>query len=297
MRIGAIVPQGWVGEYDGWDPLAAWTRTTEVAQQADRLGFESIWLFDHFHTVPRPTDEITFESFTTLSALAALTSRVRLGHIVICTGFRNPALTAKMIATMDAISGGRMELGIGAGWKRDEWLAYGYGFPETRERLARLGDDLEVIGAMLAGDKHQHATFEGEYSQVRNAINVPKPIQQPRVPIMVGGNGPNVTWRLAARFADELNVDGLSPDEVRQALPTIRGRCEEVDRDPATLAISVHIWTETASIPGQQRVDLLAGYREAGVDRVMGLDKAAANSDEALEAFADDARKAGLELG
>ena len=132
MKIGAIVPQGWIGEYDGWEPLDAWRRTTEVARQADRLGFESIWLFDHFHTVPRPTDEITFESFTTLSALAALTERVRLGHIVICTAFRNPALTAKMISTMDTISGGRMELGIGAGWKRDEWLAYGYGFPETR---------------------------------------------------------------------------------------------------------------------------------------------------------------------
>ena len=145
MKIGAIVPQGWVGEYDGWEPLDAWRRTTEVARQAERLGFESIWLFDHFHTVPRPTDEITFESFTSLSALAALTERVRLGHIVICTAFRNPALTAKMISTMDTISGGRMELGIGAGWKRDEWLAYGYGFPETKERLARLGDDLEVI--------------------------------------------------------------------------------------------------------------------------------------------------------
>jgi F420-dependent oxidoreductase-like protein len=296
MKIGAIVPQGWVGEYDGWDPLAAWRRTTAVAQQADRLGFESIWLFDHFHTIPRPTDEITFESFTTLSALAALTSRVRLGHIVICTAFRNPALTAKMISTMDAISGGRMELGIGAGWKRDEWLAYGYGFPETRERLARLADDLEVISAMLAGDKHQHATFDGRYSKVRDAINVPKPVQRPRVPIMVGGNGPNVTWRLAARLADELNVDGLSPEEVRQALPTIRARCEEIDRDPATLAISVHVWTETASIPGQQRVDLLARYRDIGVDRVMGLDKGAATSDEALEALAEDARAAGVEL-
>ena len=140
-------------------PSDAWRRTTEVAVQADRLGFESIWLFDHFHTVPRPTDEITFESFTSLAALAALTNRVRLGHIVICTAFRNPALTAKMISTMDTISGGRMELGIGAGWKRDEWLAYGYGFPETRERLARLGDDLEVISRMLAGDKHSHATY------------------------------------------------------------------------------------------------------------------------------------------
>ena len=88
---------------------------------------------------------------------------------------------------------------------------------------------------MLAGDKHQHATYEGRYSHVRDAINVPKPIQRPRVPIMVGGNGPNVTWRLAARHADELNVDGMSPAEVAEALPVIRGRCEEIGRDPATL--------------------------------------------------------------
>jgi F420-dependent oxidoreductase-like protein len=297
MKIGAIVPQGWVGEYDGWQPLEAWRRTTEVAKQADALGFDAIWLFDHFHTVPRPTDEITFESFTSLSALAALTSRVRLGHIVICTAFRNPALTAKMISTMDSISGGRMELGIGAGWKRDEWLAYGYGFPETKERLARLRDDLEVIAAMLAGDKHRHATFDGQYSSVRDARNVPKPIQQPRVPIMVGGNGPNVTWRLAARHADELNHDGMTPAEVDEALPVIRSRCEEIGRDPASLAISVHMWTEDISDGGSARVDRLAGYRELGVDRVMGLVRSSATTDEALEALVEDARAAGLELG
>ena len=296
MKIGAIVPQGWVGEYDGWEPLDAWRRTTEVAQQADRLGFESIWLFDHFHTVPRPTDEITFESFTSLSALAALTTRVRLGHIVICTAFRNPALTAKMISTMDSISGGRMELGIGAGWKKDEWLAYGYGFPETKERLARLGDDLGVIEAMLAGDKHQHATFDGKYSSVRDARNIPKPIQQPRVPIMVGGNGPNVTWRLAAKHADELNLDGMSPADVAEALPVIRSRCEEIGRDPATLPISVHIWTEDLEAAGASRVDLLAGYAELGVSRVMGLLRGSARSDEALESLVEDARAAGLEL-
>jgi F420-dependent oxidoreductase-like protein len=296
MKIGAIVPQGWVGEYDGWEPLDAWRRTTEVAQQADRLGFESIWLFDHFHTVPRPTDEITFESFTSLSALAALTSRVRLGHVVICTAFRNPALTAKMISTMDSISAGRMELGIGAGWKRDEWLAYGYGFPETKERLARLGDDLEVITRMLAGDKHDHATFRGRYSHVDGARNIPKPIQKPRTPIMVGGNGPNVTWRLAAKHADELNVDGMSPSEVAEALPVIRSRCEEIGRDPATLSLSVHIWTETFTIGGRARVDLLAGYREVGVDRVIGLDIASARADDALESLVEDARAAGIEL-
>jgi F420-dependent oxidoreductase-like protein len=297
MKIGVIVPQGWVGEYDGWDPQAAWQRSVTLAQQADSLGFESIWLFDHFHTVPRPTDEITLESFTMLSALAALTTKVRLGHVVICTGFRNPALTAKMISTMDTISGGRMDLGIGAGWKRDEWDAYGYGFPETRERLARLGDDLGVITAMLEGDRHQHATHEGDYSSVRNARNVPKPIQRPRVPIMVGGNGPNVTWRLAARYADELNLDGLAPDEVAEVLPTIRARCEEIGRDPASLAVSVHMWTEDIGEAGQARVDRLAGYRELGLSRGMGILKASTTDDDALPRFIEDARAAGLEIG
>ena len=296
MKLGMIVPQGWVGEYDGWEPLKAWQRTTEVALLADRLGFESIWLFDHFHTVPRPTDEITFESFTTLSALAALTQRVRLGHIVICTAFRNPALTAKMISTMDSISGGRMDLGIGAGWKRDEWLAYGYGFPETKERLARLGDDLEVIKRMLEGDKHAHATFEGTYSHVREARNIPKPIQEPRVPIMVGGNGPNVTWRLAARFADELNVDGMSPAELKDALPVIHSRCEEIGRDPSTLAISVHIWAEHVSVAGQARIDELAAFRELGVSRAQGLILPGAKSDDPIHQFAEDAKAAGLEF-
>jgi F420-dependent oxidoreductase-like protein len=295
MKIGAIVPQGWQGEYNGWDTLDAWRRTAEVARQAERLGFESIWLFDHFHTIPRPTDEITFESFTSLSALAAITSRVRIGHVVICTAFRNPALTAKMISTMDAISGGRMDLGIGAGWKRDEWLAYGYGFPETRDRLARLADDLEVITRMLAPGTSTHATFEGKHSHVRDAINVPKPVQQPRVPIMVGGNGRNVTWRLAARFADELNVDGMLPDDVAEALPVIRSRCEEIDRDPDSLRVSVHVWREHLPA-GPQRVERLAAYQDLGVDRVMTLVKSSATDDGALESLAEDARQARLEL-
>jgi F420-dependent oxidoreductase-like protein len=298
VKVGVIVPQGWNGEYRGWDPVRAWTRSVEVAQLAERLGFESVWLFDHFHTVPRPTDEITFESFTSLSAIAAVTERVRLGHVVICTAFRNPALTAKMISTMDSISEGRMDLGIGAGWKRDEWIGYGYGFPETRERLATLADHLEVITRMLAPGNATHATFEGRYASVHDAINVPKPVQQPRTPIMVGGNGPNVTWRLAARYADELNVDGMSPDDVRDALPVIASRCEEVGRDPATLPVSVHLWQGRPEVraAGQQRVDLLGAYRDLGVSRVMALHKDSVDGDEPIERFAEDARAAGCEL-
>jgi F420-dependent oxidoreductase-like protein len=295
VKFGVIVPQGWTGDYDGWEAAPAWARTVAVAQQAERLGFESIWLFDHFHTVPRPTDEITFESFTSLSALAMATSRVRLGHIVACSPYRNPALTAKMISTIDVIAGGRMELGIGAGWKKDEWLAYGYGFPDTPVRLAMLRDHLEVITRMLAGDRHDHATFEGDYAEVKDAINVPKPLQA-KLPIMVGGNGQNVTWRLAAKHADELNVDGLSPDEVREALPVIRSRCEEIGRDPSTLSVSVHLWWGDAPGAGQARVDRLGAYADLGVSRVMTLLRDSVDSDEPLERLAEDCRAAGVEL-
>jgi F420-dependent oxidoreductase-like protein len=269
-----------------------------VGQQAERLGFESIWLFDHFQTVPRPTDELTFEAFTALAALAALTERVRLGHIVLCNGYRNPALVAKMISTMDVISGGRMELGIGAGWKRDEWQAYGYGFPETRERLAMLHDGLEVIGAMLAPGRTVHATYAGEHAAVTDAINLPKGLQQPRVPIMVGGNGPNVTWRLAATYADELNLDGMSPAELTEALPTICARCEEIGRDPASLRISVHAWWGDPAWrdPGEARREQLRAFAELGVSRVMGLLQASADADEPLEALAEDAAASGAVL-
>ena len=298
MRLGIIAPQGWTGEFDGWEPQRAWGRTVAVARQAEALGFESVWLFDHFHTVPRPTDEITFESFTSLSALAALTERIRLGQIVICNGFRNPALTAKMASTLDTISGGRFELGIGAGWKRDEWLAYGYGFPETAERLAMLHDALEVISRMLEPGKENHATYEGRHHRVADARNVPKPIQATGMPIMVGGNGPNVTWRLAARYADELNLDGLSPDEVREALPTIRARCEEIDRDPDSLAVSIHAWWGMPdwSSPGSERQAFLNDYAELGVSRLIGLVRSSAEDDGALAALAADARAAGVEL-
>jgi F420-dependent oxidoreductase-like protein len=293
MDIGVVLPQGWTGEYDGWEPRRAWDRTVAVAQHAERLGFESAWVFDHFHTEPEPTDEITFESFTTLAALAASTARMRLGQVVVCTAFRNPALTAKMIGTMDVISGGRMELGIGAGWKEDEWRAYGYGFPDTRTRLATLGDHLEVITRMLAPGR---ATFEGQYASVSEAINVPRGLQEPRVPIMVGGNGPNVTWRLAARFADELNLDWLTPQEIREARPVIASRCDEIGRDPASLRLSVNISRYVLREAGAPRVELLSAYRDAGVHRVMGLLQESAVSDEPLESLAADAAAAGCAL-
>lgn len=290
MKLGLIVPQGWTGEYDGWDATDAWQRTLHVAQLVDGLGFDSIWLFDHFHTTPDPTDEITFESFTTLSALAHATQRVRLGHIVSCAGFRNPALVAKMVSTMDVISGGRMELGIGAGWKEEEWLAYGYRFPAPRDRLRQLEDALEIARRMFGPGR---ASYRGTFSSVDDAINVPKPIQR-RLPIMVGGNGREVTWRLAARHADELNVDAMTPADLREALPVLAQRCEEVGRDPASLRVSVHLWRKDPERNEREPLpELLEQYRELGVSRVMALLPGIEASDEPVHEYLEAGRNAG----
>jgi F420-dependent oxidoreductase-like protein len=294
MQVGLMAPQGWKGEYDGWDPAKAWERTVELARQAEELGFESLWVFDHFHTVPEPTDEITFESFSVLTALAMATRRVRLGHMVVCTGFRNPAHTAKLSSTIDVISGGRFELGIGAGWKRDEWLAYGYGFPPVGERIDAFGDDLEVITRMFAPGR---ATYEGTHAHVRDAINVPKGIQKPRIPIIVGGNGERRIAGYAIKYADELNYVFLGPAEIAERMIAVRQRCEEEGRDPATLRFSLYAKDEEMRDAGQGRVDLLARLQEIGLDRVVAFPTRWSPTAEAQAAFADDVRAAGIELG
>jgi F420-dependent oxidoreductase-like protein len=294
MQVGLLAPQGWKGEYDGWQPADAWARTVELAKHAEALGFESLWVFDHFHTVPTPTDEITFESFSVLSALAMATERVRLGHMVVCTGFRNPALTAKLSSTIDVISGGRFELGIGAGWKEEEWRAYGYGFPTLGERIAALGDHLEVIAAMFGPGR---ASYEGRFAHVRGAINVPKGMQQPRIPIIVGGNGERVIAGYAIRYADELNWVFLSADECAERLVAVRARCAAEGRDPSTLRFSLYARDGEMREAGQARVDVLARLRDVGLDRIICFPARWDPTIEGQERFAEDCRAAGIELG
>lgn len=293
MKLGVIVPQGWTGEYDGWDSLEAWQRTVAVARDAERLGVESIWLFDHFHTIPRPTDEITFESFSVLAALAMVTERVRLGHMVVCTGFRNPALTAKLSSTIDVISGGRFELGIGAGWKRDEWIAYGYGFPPLAERLDALGDHLEIIRAMFGPGR---SSYEGAIAHVRGAINVPRGLQEPRIPIIVGGNGRQRTAGYAIRYADELNFVFIEPDDIVERMRDVRERCQAEGREPATLRFSLYERDELMRDAGQARVDRLARMQEIGLDRLIAFPTRWSPTLEAQAAFAADCRAAGISL-
>ncbi len=286
VQLGVSLPQGCDREYLGLDARTAWDRTVEVARTAEALGFESVWVNDHFQVDPPLIDAPIFEPFVELSALAMATSRVRLGHLVLAAAYRNPGLTAKMISTLDVVSGGRTELGIGAGWKEDEWLAYGYGFPAAPERLAILADQLEIITRMLGPGR---ATYEGRYASVHDAIHEPKGLQTPRIPIMVGGNGPKVTWRLAARFADELNLDALMPDEVERALPVIAERCVEIGRDPASLRVSVFLWGRPAdTAPGRERRDRLRAYESLGLDRVIVQGFAAVSQPGLLESFAED---------
>jgi F420-dependent oxidoreductase-like protein len=292
MQVGLMVPQGWKGEYDGWAADAAWARSLELAGHAESLGVESLWVFDHFHTVPDPTEEITFESFSMIAALAMATERVRLGHMVVCTGFRNPALTAKLTSTLDVISGGRFELGIGAGWKEDEWKAYGYGFPTIGERMGAFGDHLEVITRMLGAGR---ATYDGEYAHVRDAVNVPKGIQS-HIPIIIGGNGERVTAGYAVKYGDELNFVYLEPDEVEVRMASVRERCEAEGRDPATLRFSIYIRDERVRDAGQERVDLLGRFAAIGLDRFVGFPTRWSPTAEAQAAFVDDCRAAGLEL-
>jgi alkanesulfonate monooxygenase SsuD/methylene tetrahydromethanopterin reductase-like flavin-dependent oxidoreductase (luciferase family) len=290
VKIGITLPQGCDREFLGLDGPTAWARTVDAAQQAESLGFESLWLYDHFQVDPPLIDAPIFEPFVELTGIAAATSRARLGHLVLAAAYRPAGLTAKMLSTLDVISGGRAELGIGAGWKEDEWRAYGYGFPDPPERLAILADHLEVISRML---EPGHATYSGSYASVEDAIHEPKSAGG-RIPVLIGGNGPKVTWRLAARFADEVNLDAMLPRDVEAALPVIRSRCEEIGRDPATLRVSVHIWGAADASAGAARRARLREYRDVGVDRVMVQGFGAVADPGLLEQVADDCAAIGL---
>src|SRR3989454_9635643 len=227
MQYGLLVPQGWRMDLVGLPPVEAYETMTRVAQEAETLGYDSIWLFDHFHTVPTPTQEVTFECWTSTAALARDTQRVRIGQIVTCNGYRNPALLAKMASTVDALSHGRLNLGIGAGWYEHEYRAYGFPYPDTGERLRRLREAVQIILAMWTQDE---ATFEGQYYQVRGAINQPKGVQKPHIPLLIGGGGEKVTLRMVAQYADACNIGGDIPT-IKHKLAVLKQHCEQLGRD------------------------------------------------------------------
>src|SRR6202140_1383830 len=232
IKFGVLVPQGWRMDLVGIsDPVEAYETMTRVAQEAEALCFDSIWLYDHFHTVPTPTQEVTFECWTSTAALARDTKRVRIGQMVTCNGYRNPALLAKMASTVDVMSHGRLNFGIGAGWYEHEYRAYGYDYPDAPERLRYLREAIQVILAMWT---QEEATFEGTYYQVRGAINQPKGVQKPHIPILIGGGGEKVTLKLVAQYGDACNVLG-DLETIRHKLAVLKTHCETLGRDFATI--------------------------------------------------------------
>jgi F420-dependent oxidoreductase-like protein len=238
-KFGVFVPQGWKMDLVTIpDPVEKYEAMTRVAQAADKLGFESIWVYDHFHTVPRPTLETTFEAWTITAALARDTQNIRIGQMVTCNGYRNPAYLAKVASTVDVLSHGRLDFGIGAGWYEHEWRAYGYGFPDAPTRLKMLADALPIIKAMWTED---YATYEGKYHQVNGAINEPKGVQKPHPPIWIGGGGEKVTLKLVAQYGDAANFGGMDVELFRHKAEILRQHCEKLGRDYNTIIKSTGI--------------------------------------------------------
>ena len=223
IRFGLMLPQ--VG--------SEWSRTREVAQAADESGFDSVWCIDHFVGIPMD-EEPCFEAWTEITAVAALTRRVRLGHLVLCVSFRAPTLLAKMAATLDHVSGGRLILGLGAGWHAAEYEQYGYPFPPVGTRLAQLGETLTILRRMWTEPR---VTFHGRHFRVENAPCNPKPVQ-PRLPILVGGGGERVLLRLVAQHADVWNNLGVNHADVARKREVLAAHCRAIGRDPEEIVVS-----------------------------------------------------------
>jgi F420-dependent oxidoreductase-like protein len=226
LRFGAFAPQGWKLEYQGWKAPDAWARTTELAQLADELGYDHLWVYDHVETVPRREPTHVFEAFTTLAALGTLTSTIRLGQLVTCSTYRNAGLLAKEAAGVDVISGGRLILGLGAGWYEREYQAYGWDFLPAPERLRVLEETIVVVKRLWT---EETVSFDGRHLHLDGAYCDPKPIQQlPEV--WVGGGGEQVTLRIAAQHADKTNWQ-VGLEEFVHKSRVLRDHCERVGRD------------------------------------------------------------------
>lgn len=204
-----------------------WAVMHDVAVAAETAGYESVWVYDHFHTVPVATQEVTHEAWTLMGALAVTTERIRLGQMCTCNSYRPPAYLAKVAATADVLSGGRIEMGIGAGWYEQEYQAYGYEFPLPAVRIGQLGEAVEIMRRMWTEDE---VHFDGKHYQLAGAICEPKPVQKPHIPLWVAGGGEQLTLRVAARYADYTNYGNDLEDFVRRS-KILANHCSEVGRD------------------------------------------------------------------
>ena len=228
VTFGVFMPQGWKMELSSIDGAEAkWSRAVEIALLAEELGYDSLWLYDHVHNVPKPAHEAVFECWMTAAAISQRTSRIRIGQMVGCNSYRNPALLAKMTSTFDVISGGRLDWGIGAGWYQNEYEAYGYEFPPAKVRIGMLREAVEIVRSMWS---EQETSYDGRYYKLHRANCDPKPLQQPHPPILIGGGGEQLTLRVVARLADRANFGG-KPEEFAHKTEVLKQHCKDVGRD------------------------------------------------------------------
>lgn len=252
MKFGALVPQGWRLDLTRVEPgYAQYQAMRGFALQLEQDGWDSMWVFDHFQTIPEVRLEATFEAWTTCAALAEATSRIRIGQIVTCNFYRNPTLVAKMASCLDVMCNGRMEFGLGAGWYEQEAIAYGYPYEKPSVRIGQMDEAIQVILGMWEHDEFQ---FEGKHYKVgigdvhnfrkepitlRGAVNHPKPLQKPHPPVWVGGGGEQLTLRSVARYADWANYVNTTVEQTQHKNRVLDEHCAKVGRDPATIGRSV----------------------------------------------------------
>ena len=247
--------------------LTTFDAMLDVWRAADEIElFESAWNFDHFEPIlGKGRNGDCLEGWTSLAALAQATSRIRVGCMVTGMPYRHPSVLANMAATVDVISGGRLELGLGAGWNQDEADALGIELPPLRERFDRFDEGLEVITRLLRDDV---ADFDGRHFTLRGAHCAPKPVQRPHPPIWIGGDGPTRTLRAVARHAQYWNTPFTSPEALANSVSILHGHCADIGRDPSEITITAQLIHDPAAGP-QATAEGAAELAEAGCELVV----------------------------
>jgi F420-dependent oxidoreductase-like protein len=281
MRFGLFIPQGWRLDLVGIPVDKHWEVMRGLAEYADGTAWDSLWVYDHFHTVPLPTDEATHEAWTLMAALAATTSRIDLGQMCTAMSYRNPAYLAKVAATTDIISGGRVQMGIGGGWYEHEWRAYGYGFPSAGVRLARLDEGVQI---MRDAWRDGRVSFDGKHYQIDGAIVAPKPLQPGGIPLWIAGGGEKVTLKIAAKYGQYTNFSA-DPGEFAHKSEVLAGHCRDVGTDFGAIVRSANVnaVVGTSDADVEQRLrrvrDRIAGLcGDAPADAMIAMNRAPGNA-------------------
>jgi len=276
------------------DPIEQYEAMTAVAKVADAGPWDSVWVYDHFHTVPVPTHEATHEAWSLMSAYAATTSRIKLGQMCTAMSYRNPVYLAKVAATADIISGGRVQMGIGGGWYEHEWRGYGYGFPSAGERLGRLDEGVQI---MRDAWRDGEVSFDGKHYQVDGAIVEPKPLQDGGIPMWIAGGGEKVTLRIAAKYAQYTNFTS-EPDGFAHKSQVLADHCRDVGTDYDAIVRSANfnavIGESDADVKervARIRARQVGKANEAAVDSMLAMATAPESASGTLEQAAEKLKR------